>query len=81
MSIELVFFMEDRVPEVGIGVGEICSKKYSSLLEANLPTVGDEITLQHGASNEQSSTWEVRSIQRTIQPDNESYWIICKYLG
>ncbi|MGC1020253.1 hypothetical protein WKH71_05250 [Pantoea agglomerans] len=81
MSIELIFFMKDRVPEVGIGFGEICSKKYSSLLEANLPSVGDEITLQHGTSNEQSSTWEVIEIQRTIQPDKEVYWIICKYLG
>lgn len=81
MSVEIVFMMDGRVPGVGIGVGEICTKKYPSFLEANLPNKGDKIHLQHGSTIEQTSSWEVLSIQRFIRPENESYWVICKHLG
>ncbi|GAB2953800.1 hypothetical protein GCM10011328_26360 [Hafnia psychrotolerans] len=81
MSVELVFMIDGRAPGIGIGVGEICTKKYPSLLEANLPKIGDKFHLQHGSTIEQSSSWEVTSLQRFIFPESETYWVICKYLG
>lgn len=78
MSVQVVFMIDGRAPDVGMGVGEICTKNYSSLFEANLPQIGSDINIQHGRTIEQTSSWEVTMHERFIHPESETYWIYCK---
>lgn len=73
--IKVTYMLAKRVDFPGIGVGPLIEKQYDSLFEANIPTVGQVISLQYGTDIGQVGAFLIRKVDRTIWNEHESYMI------
>ncbi|XUK74968.1 hypothetical protein ABMA09_18730 [Erwinia rhapontici] len=73
--IRVSYVLTKRIEFPGIGVGPLFDKKYISLFEANLPQVGEVVSIQYGEDQGQSGSFVVKQINRSISASHEDYMV------
>ncbi|QLK22153.1 hypothetical protein [Raoultella ornithinolytica] len=76
MMVKVHYTLAKRVDFPEISIGTLLDKNYDSFVEANIPGVGDTLTLQYGEVLDQSHTFKVTKVLRSIWNDGESYTVV-----